>query len=127
MDSELIRTLTFCQTKNLVNADSQTYHARYLGLSLSFCISPGQKVSKRNLFQMFKDGRYSPPQSALFTGYSSTSAAEHTCISIHQMASEKHGRTLIKLYVFENHLYCNKRDVKLLCYYPVMNIFQPYF
>ena len=75
MDLELIRTLTFCQTKNLVNADSQTYHARYLGLSRSFCISPGQKVSKRNLFQMFKDG----PQSALFTGYSSTSAAEHTC------------------------------------------------
>ena len=61
---------------------------------------------------MFKDGRYSPPQSAVFTGYSSTSAAEHTCISIHQRASdtdetsydavseEKHGRTLIKLYVF---------------------------
>jgi hypothetical protein len=59
---------------------------------------------------MFKDGRYSPPQSAVFTGYSSTSAAELTCI--HQRASdtdessygavsgEIHGRTLVKLYVF---------------------------
>jgi hypothetical protein len=28
---------------------------------------------------MFKDGRYSPPQGAVFTGYSSTSAADHTC------------------------------------------------
>jgi hypothetical protein len=35
---------------------------------------------------MFKDGRYSPPQNAVFTGYSSKSAAEHT--SIHQRASD---------------------------------------
>jgi hypothetical protein len=69
---------------NLVNADSQTYSARYLGLSLSFCFSPDQKDSKHSLFQMFKDGRYSLPQTAVFTGYSSTSAAEDTCISIHQ-------------------------------------------
>jgi hypothetical protein len=44
MDLELIRTLTFCKAKNLVNADSQTYCARYLGMSLSFCFSPGQKA-----------------------------------------------------------------------------------
>jgi hypothetical protein len=34
MDLELIRTLAFCQTKNLVIADSQTYCKRYLGLSI---------------------------------------------------------------------------------------------
>jgi hypothetical protein len=88
MDLELIRTLTLSQTKNLVNVDSQTYRARYLGLSLSVCFSPGQKVSKHSLFEMFKDGRYSPPQNAVFTWYSSTSAAEHTCILIHQRASD---------------------------------------
>jgi hypothetical protein len=34
MDLELIRTLAFYQTKNLVIADFQTYRARYLGLSI---------------------------------------------------------------------------------------------
>jgi hypothetical protein len=68
MDLELIRTLAFYQKKHLVIADSQTYRARYLGLSPSVCFSPGQKISKHNLFQMFKDGRYSPPQRPILTG-----------------------------------------------------------
>jgi hypothetical protein len=46
--------------------------------------SPGQKVSKYNIFQMFKNKRHSPPQSPILTGniiwYSSTSAAKPTCI-----------------------------------------------
>ena len=46
MDLELIRTLAFCQTKNLVNADFQTYRARYLCLSLSFFLHSWPKSIK---------------------------------------------------------------------------------
>jgi hypothetical protein len=83
MDLELIRTLAFYTTKNLVISDSRTYHTRCLGLSPSVWFSPDQEVSKHNLFQMFKDGRYSPPRSPILIGngiYRSTPAAKPTCI-----------------------------------------------
>jgi hypothetical protein len=78
---------------------SQAYRARYLGLSLSFCFSPDQNVSKHSLFQMFKDGRYSPPQSAVFTGYSSKSAAEHTSDRGFQMQTRLHTVPYLEKYM----------------------------
>jgi hypothetical protein len=43
MDLKLIRTLAFYQTKGLVIADSQTYRARYLGMSETFLLQSWPK------------------------------------------------------------------------------------
>jgi hypothetical protein len=91
-----------------------------------FCFSPGHKVSKHKLFQLFKDGRYSPHQNPILTSngiwYSSTSPAKPTCIcqiircrfryvqtklNTALYLEKKHGCTLIKFYVFFIYFYCH--------------------
>jgi hypothetical protein len=74
---------------------SDLSHTIFMPVSIILLQSWPKSISKHSLFQMFKDERYSPPQSAVFTGYSSKSAAEHTCISIHQRASDLYRRDFI--------------------------------
>jgi hypothetical protein len=138
MDLELIGTLAFYQTKNLVIADSQTYIRRYLGLPLSFCFSPGQR------YQITIYSKYLKMEdiSRLSVHYLLTmiyNVLVHQQLNLHvyikssEVASDtdetsngaislekKHGCTLIKLYVFLNYFYSNKMDIKW-CYSAAMN------
>jgi hypothetical protein len=99
MDLELIRTLTFCQTKNLVNADSQIFR-------------PVSIILLQSWPKLIKAQSIPNDTVRLRVQYLLDIVKKYMYISIHQRASdtdetsygavsgEKHGRTLIKLYIF---------------------------
>jgi hypothetical protein len=86
--------------KNLVNTDSQTYRARYLGLSLSWPKGINAQSIPKDTVRLRVQYLLDRVVHQQLNIHQSAAASDTDETSYGAVSGEKHGRTLIELFVF---------------------------